>query len=154
MRYLIASIFTLLICLSPAHARGIKHPTDCPFGWTETAVGKICVNMQVSGRFAALIHDLFSNGFRGPVSCYARGGHMRNSKHYSGSGCDFAQCGWNCAPKIMYRASAIIARHGLRDGCSFGDCGHVDNGPPLTKRHASRHHRFAHTRHVRYSFAR
>jgi hypothetical protein len=36
----------------------------------------------------------------------------------------------------MYRARAIIARHGFRDGCSFNDCGHVDDGQPV--RHARR----------------
>jgi hypothetical protein len=36
----------------------------------------------------------------------------------------------------MYHARAVIARHGFRDGCSFNDCGHVDDGQSV--RHAQR----------------
>ena len=62
---------------------------------------------------------------------------MPNSLHHTGHACDFAQTARNRTVALMYHVSDIIAAHGLRDGCSFGDCGHVDTGTPLEG------HRFA-----------
>jgi hypothetical protein len=62
---------------------------------------------------------------------------MPGSLHHSGEACDFAQLRRNVvAPGagVMYHASDIIAAHGLRDGCSFHDCGHVDDGRMLNAR--------------------
>lgn len=78
----------------------------------------------------ALISDLVAHGYRGHVTCLASG-HMPHSLHHTGEACDFAQLRRNVvAPGagIMYRARSIIVAHGLRDGCSFHDCGHVDSG--------------------------
>ena len=80
-----------------------------------------------------LIADLVADGFRGHVTCQASG-HMPGSLHHTGEACDFAQLRRNVvAPGagIMYHASSIITAHGLRDGCSFHDCGHVDTGRML-----------------------
>jgi hypothetical protein len=78
-----------------------------------------------------------AHGFHGSVSCFASGGHMRGSLHYTGHACDFAQTARNRTVGLMYHVGDIIAAHGLRDGCSFGDCGHVDTGAPIEG------HRFA-----------
>jgi hypothetical protein len=52
----------------------------------------------------------------------------------------------------MYHASSIIAAHGLRDGCSFHDCGHVDSGRNSGRSYFSAHAQYvpggvAHIRH-------
>lgn len=96
-----------------------------------TAAGPITVNAGHASQFIGAIADLVAAGFRGHVNCFARGGHVHHSLHYTGEACDFAQLGRNVvAPgaRIMYHAHAILARWGLRDGCSFHDCGHADTG--------------------------
>jgi hypothetical protein len=102
----------------------------------ETAANPITVASDIAGPMRDLIGDLVAHGFRGRVTCLASG-HMRNSLHHSGNACDFAQLRRNVvAPGagVMYHASDIIAAHGLRDGCSFHDCGHVDSGRMLSAR--------------------
>jgi hypothetical protein len=101
-----------------------------------TAAGPITVASEAADKFVGLVNDLVAHGFHGSVNCAATG-HMPNSLHHTGRACDFAQTARNRTVGIMYSASAIIAAHGLRDGCSFGDCGHVDTGTPLEG------HRFA-----------
>jgi hypothetical protein len=94
-----------------------------------TAAGRITVARSLAGRFQALIADFVANGYRPKhIGCLAHGGHVPNSRHYAGAACDFDQRGWGKTVGFMYHAHAIIARHGLHDGCSFGDCGHVDDG--------------------------
>ena len=106
-----------------------------------TAAGPITVNAGHASQFIGAIADLVAAGFRGHVNCFARGGHVHHSLHYRGEACDFAQLGRNVvAPgaRIMYHAHAILARWGLRDGCSFHDCGHADTGrvfAATTRRH-------------------
>jgi hypothetical protein len=51
---------------------------------------------------------------------------VKRSRHYSGNACDFDQTGWNRTARVMYRVGDLAAKWGLRNGCSFGDCGHVD----------------------------
>jgi hypothetical protein len=115
-----------------------------------SAAGSITVNAAYASKFVGAIADLFAAGFRGPVHCYARGGHVRHSLHYTGEACDFAQLGRNRVASgagIMYHAHAILSHWGLRDGCTFHDCGHADTGrtfATLTRRH------YAETRHRRY----
>lgn len=99
----------------------------------QTAANPITVSARIAGPMRALIADLVAHGYRGHVTCLASG-HMPGSLHHIGEACDFAQLRRNVvAPGagIMYHASAIIAAHGLRDGCSFHDCGHVDSGRML-----------------------
>ena len=96
-----------------------------------SAAGPITVNAAHASQFVGAIADLVAAGFRGPVHCYARGGHVRHSLHYTGEACDFAQTGRNRVASgagIMYHAHAILAHWGLRDGCTFHDCGHADTG--------------------------
>jgi hypothetical protein len=96
-----------------------------------TAAGPITVNAAHTSQFIGAIADLVAVGFRGQVNCFARGGHVRHSLHYTGEACDFAQLGRDVvAPgaRIMYHAHAILALWGLRDGCSSHDCGHADTG--------------------------
>jgi hypothetical protein len=97
----------------------------------KSAAGPITVNAAHASQFLGAISDLVAAGFRGPVHCYARSGHVRHSLHYTGEACDFAQLGRNRVASgagIMYHAHAILARWGLRDGCTFHDCGHADTG--------------------------
>ncbi|MFT4080698.1 hypothetical protein [Rhodomicrobium lacus] len=94
-----------------------------------TAAGPIRVAAHLAGRFQALIADFVAHGYKPrSVHCHAHGGHVPNSRHYSGAACDFDQRGWGLTTSFMYQARAIIAKHGFRDGCSFNDCGHVDDG--------------------------
>ena len=122
-----------------------------------TAAGPIRVNAAHASQFIGAIGDLVAAGFRGHVNCFARGGHVRHSLHYTGEACDFAQLGRNVvAPgaRIMYHAHAILARWGLRDGCSFHDCGHADTGrvfATTTRRHyaqQAKRHRAKYTQNI------
>jgi hypothetical protein len=98
-----------------------------------TAAGPITVASDAADKFVNLTNDLVAHGFHGSVNCLASG-HMPGSLHHTGHACDFAQTARNRTVSLMYHAQAIIAAHGLRDGCSFGDCGHVDTGAPLEGR--------------------
>jgi hypothetical protein len=35
----------------------------------------------------------------------------------------------------MYHVGDLAAKWGLRDGCSFGDCGHIDDGKNVGWKH-------------------
>jgi hypothetical protein len=105
-----------------------------------SAAGPITVASHLASRFQALIADFAAAGYKPRrIGCLAHGGHVPNSRHYAGAACDFDQRGWGLTASFMYRARAIIAKHGFRDGCSFSDCGHVDDGLPV--RHARRRSR-------------
>jgi hypothetical protein len=96
----------------------------------QTAANPITVSAGIASSMRALIADLVAHGYRGNVTCQASG-HMPHSLHHTGEACDFAQLSRNrvaAGAGIMYHARSIIAAHGLRDGCSFHDCGHVDDG--------------------------
>ncbi len=96
----------------------------------QTAANPITVSSGIAGPMRDLIADLVAHGFRGHITCQASG-HMPHSLHHTGEACDFAQLSRNVVSPgagIMYHASSLIAAHGLRDGCSFHDCGHVDSG--------------------------
>jgi hypothetical protein len=119
----------------------------------QTAAGiPITVSSEIAGRMQALIADLVSAGYRPRhIGCYAGHGHIPGSRHHSGNACDFDQTGWNRTSGFMYHAGAIIARHGLRDGCTFRgrrDCGHVDDG--ISSGRHYRHVRYARTHHRRH----
>ncbi len=114
-------------------ARRAEHYSGGGTVTIQTATNPITVSSRIAGSMRDLIADLVAHGFRGSVTCLASG-HMPGSLHHIGEACDFAQLRRNVvAPGagIMYHASAIIAAHGLRDGCSFRDCGHVDSGRML-----------------------
>lgn len=122
----------------------------------QTAAGPITVNRGIADRMAGFINDAVARGFKGPVACYSPIGHMYNSTHHSGGGCDFAQSRKNATHRVMYRVADLAKKWQLVDGCSFRDCGHIDGGrsynaPPAysrgarpTRQAARRHrHRYA-----------
>jgi hypothetical protein len=108
------------------HVGGLVHE--------DTAAGNITVAAGAATKFKDLIAALVAKGFRGDVGCYAASGHIAHSLHHSGNACDFAQTGKNRTVAIMYHSGALIRSFGLRDGCSFGDCGHVDTGTAFADR--------------------
>jgi hypothetical protein len=73
----------------------------------------------------ALLQEKGINVPRDMVGCYSRSGHVGGSNHYIGAACDI-QSSWNKTIPFMYHARDIIRQAGLYDGCSFGDCGHVE----------------------------
>jgi hypothetical protein len=124
----------------------------------ETKAGPVAVSASDGNKLVEAINALWDEGFRGPVHCAAPNGtHVRHSLHHTGRACDMAQTGWGrSAAKIMYHASAILARFGVNDGCTFRDCGHISVGVQeagLHHRHyAKRYHaRYAHFHHRHYA---
>lgn len=94
-----------------------------------TAYGKpITVNPVDASKFLKFFALLHERGYKinwGIVGCYASGGHKSGSNHHIGRACDI-QTGWNRAPDFMFHVGDLIRQAGLYDGCSFGDCGHVE----------------------------
>lgn len=97
-----------------------------------TAAGRITVAPSFAPAIRGFIADVVARGFKGGVHCYASGGHVAGSLHYSGRACDFAQRGWGLTVRPMYRVADLARKWGLRDGCTFRDCGHIDSGDRLT----------------------
>jgi hypothetical protein len=63
------------------------------------------------------------------LKCYSWApSHVANSLHHTGEACDFDQSGWGHTARAMYHVRDLAKKWGLRDGCSFGDCGHIDDG--------------------------
>lgn len=111
----------------------------------QTAAGEITVETGFAQKIVPLINDLKGMGFAGSVHCFAatQGNHVPNSRHFSGRACDFLPKGRVArgrnrmpTPAIMYtrKVADLIERYGLRNGCSFNDCGHIDDGPPVVHR--------------------
>lgn len=130
-------IVSLLFMTSVANAQMIT---------VQTAAGiPITIASHLAGKFQGFISDLVSGGYKPKnIRCHARGGHVRHSRHYAGAACDIDQRGWGRTASAMYRAGNLARRHGLRDGCSFRDCGHIDDGAVSSQSrvsHRYRHHR-------------
>ena len=108
-----------------------------------TAAGiDITVSKNTAPKMQAFIEDLVEMGYKPKtIHCHARHGHVRGSRHYSGNACDFDQRGWGKTAKIMYHVSVLAKLHGLRDGGSFRDWGHIDDGLPLSRPRYARHNR-------------
>ena len=108
----------------------------------QTAAGiPITVASNLAQKFEGLISDMVAEGYRPrSIGCFARGGHVSNSNHYHGGACDFDQRARNRAPSFMYHIASLAAKWGLRDGCTFHDCGHIDDGLNVgwRRRYASR----------------
>jgi hypothetical protein len=88
------------------------------------------VNAHSASRFKGFIHDLEANGrpIR-VIGCYAKWGHIRHSYHHMGNACDIEQYGFGRTTyHAMYHIRGLAHKWGLRDGCEFGDCGHIDTG--------------------------
>jgi hypothetical protein len=96
-----------------------------------TAAGPIVIASTTATAWKGFFRDLVLSGFTPTrVTCYARGGHMRLSLHYTGEACDIDQSARNRTASRMYHVTDIARRWGLRDGCTFRDpdCGHIDTG--------------------------
>lgn len=118
-----------------------------------TAAG---INITVAHDFAApmqgFIADLVASGVRpSQIHCYnlART-HVPGSLHFTGRACDFNGSANRFRPMNRHRVSAMAARHGLRDGCDFGDCGHIDAGLAYAHRGARRYAARRHHSHFRH----
>src|ERR1700689_4750005 len=70
-----------------------KNFAHAPGGLTTvpTVVGiPITVSVAIADRMTSLIADLVAHGYKPHnIGCYASGGHVRYSRHYSGNACDF-----------------------------------------------------------------
>ncbi len=88
----------------------------------------LTVHPAYAHKFLRLFEILAQNNINIPkemVGCYSRRGHKPGSNHYIGAACDI-QTAWNKTIPEMYHAGKWIKQAGLYDGCSFGDCGHVE----------------------------
>jgi hypothetical protein len=103
----------------------------------ETAAGiQVTVATDFAPKIEGFIGDLVALGYRPrTIHCAASGGHVRGSLHYQGRACDFDQHGWGKTASVMYHVQALVSKWGLRDGCEFRDCGHVDAGVSFVRRH-------------------
>lgn len=130
---------------TPAQARHRHHRLHRPspvvqsFDLTKinTKAGAVTVARDAAAKFEGFIRDVVARGFQGPVHCYSATGHVRHSLHHSGRACDFAQRGWGKTVRPMYHVADLAAKWGLRDGCGFRDCGHIDTGRPAHRRYAT-----------------
>jgi hypothetical protein len=130
----------------------IKQRTSTLTTFIATSGYKLTVATHLVPRWNALVADFVAAGYRPRhVSCFASGGHVPNSRHYYGAACDFDQYGWGLTVPFMYHAHRIIVKHGFRDGCDFNDCGHVDDGLPLYRRH-NHHHQRHHNHYNNYDY--
>jgi hypothetical protein len=113
----------------------------------ETAAGiPITVSPRVAPKMQAFIQALVARGYHPRhITCFASHGHVRGSLHYRGEACDFDQGGWGRTASTMYHVASLVAQFGLRDGCTFRDCGHIDSGPPVTAHHFYRYARNWHS---------
>ncbi len=83
-------------------------------------------DVRFCDQFVALVADLCEMGHcPKSVICFALH-HKPGSNHDGGGACDIDQRGRNKTSKFMYHSGALIKKHGLFDGCSFRDCGHVE----------------------------
>jgi hypothetical protein len=104
-----------------ADARGYCH--------RETAAGTIIIACRLADRMTGFIGDVVARGFKGRVKCFSTSAsHVPHSLHFIAEACDFAQRGWGKTVAPMYRVADLARKWGLRDGCTFRDCGHIDSG--------------------------
>lgn len=145
MRYVIrAVLFLLLIAVffSPSASAShryvrfhhYRHHVTAGVGLvTVPTVARIPITVAagIATKFQDLIADFAEHGYMPKeIGCYAGYGHIPGSRHYKGAACDIDQDARNVTSRFMHSkiAHALIVEHGLRDGCDFGDCGHVDDG--------------------------
>lgn len=109
-----------------------------------TAAGiEITVAPSFAPAIRGFIADSVEEGYRPTrITCFSLSrSHVRRSLHKLGEACDFNQHGWNKTDRFMYRVRALAVKWGLRDGCSFRDCGHIDAGRPLGTVLSARKHK-------------
>lgn len=94
-----------------------------------TAAGDVRVSRSFAPKIQGFIADLVAAGHKPRrVHCFATGGHVPRSRHYSGNACDFNGSANRWPPMNRNRVRHLAVKWGIRDGCSFNDCGHVDDG--------------------------
>jgi hypothetical protein len=118
-----------------------------------TAAGiEITVAASIASKMQGFIRDMVARGYHPhKIHCYNLSrSHVPGSLHFRGEACDFDQRGWGLTSSAMYHVADLARVHGLRDGCSFHDCGHIDSGQmlarapwPRTLSAHSHHHRVA-----------
>jgi hypothetical protein len=93
-----------------------------------TAAGiHITVASAFAEKFTGFIADIVAAGYKPrDIGCYAQ--RSQGGAHPLGAACDFDQGGRNATASFMYHVGALAAKNGLRDGCTFGDCGHIEDG--------------------------
>jgi hypothetical protein len=122
-----------------------------------TAAG---IDIKVAASFAPkivpFIAALVARGYHPTkIHCYSgAASHVANSLHHTGQACDFNQRGWGKTDAPMYHVADLARQFGLRDGCAFRDCGHIDSG--RREAHGPDHNLYAavarfHHRHRRYA---
>lgn len=173
MKKLIGTLLVWGAFMSPAYAHHrpthhrhyVSHPvrTHGDLITVSTAAGmSITVSPSFAPKIEGFIHDLVLEGYHpGQIHCFASGGHVVHSLHYSGNACDFDQSGWGKTARMMYHVQALADKWGLRNGCEFRDCGHIDAGFSGTRlaqyrpRHYARRyvHRYARHRYRHYAHA-
>ena len=111
---------------SQVHHRGVAHAA-LPRGGGGGAVtvstrgGTDNGGKPPCGPVQALIADFVADGYKPRhIGCPRMAATFR-TRATTGCACDFDQGGWGKTTTFMYHAHAIIAKHGFRDGCSFGD---------------------------------
>jgi hypothetical protein len=116
-----------------------------------TAAGmSITVASSVAPKFEGFISDLVASGYQPKqVHCLASSGHVSHSNHYWGGACDFDQTGRGRTAARMYHVADLAKKWGLRDGCTFSDCGHIDVPRNISEHIASR----SGSRHSRYAYS-
>lgn len=126
----------------PGHYRHYAKAAPRGLVTVDTAAGiPITVSQRVAPKMQGFIRALVARGYHPhTITCFARGGHAPRSLHYRGEACDFDQGGRGRTASTMYHITLLATQFGLRDGCTFRDCGHIDAGPPLASHH---YHRYA-----------
>jgi len=95
----------------------------------DTAAGPIVIACRLADKMKGFIADVVARGFKGRVKCFSLSkSHVARSLHFIAEACDFAQRGWGKTVAPMYRVADLARKWGLRDGCTFRDCGHIDSG--------------------------
>jgi hypothetical protein len=109
-----------------------------------TAAGDITIACWLAPKMEGFIADVVARGFKGRVHCFSLShSHVAGSLHFIAEACDFAQHGWGKTVAVMYHVADLARKWGLRDGCTFRDCGHVDSGRTAVARAHARRRRMA-----------
>lgn len=119
-------IAALMFLLGMLLASSCDHARAFTLVHAQTKAGVITVNQDWAWRFVGFINAL--PYIPRHIGCYAAGGHVTYSWHHVGGACDIDQARRNVTSHAMYHVHALARHWGLRDGCTFHDCGHVDVG--------------------------
>ena len=137
-----------------------EHPTAFGLVTVHTAAGiDITCSTEFAPAAAGLIATAVAQGIRfSRITCYSRAGtHVSGSNHHDGNAMD-------THPSIP---ANLVRQAGLRSGCDFSDCMHVDNarnvggmaywnhvrhgGAYAAKQSVRKHYAVRHHRHIRFA---